>query len=292
MTRTAFANLAATIVLAVPALAGCETINQDLGDLAKGFMPPSPAEAARMALDPHDADRRREGTLLLCNAPFGAADVYLAMYRDYVAHEQDPLVKAVAVRALGRHGAPQDATLLVGQAAHESVQVRWEVAKSLQRLHHPAAVPALLGFLRDEEEHADVRVAAAIALGQYPEDRVVQGLIAALDARELSINLAAKQSLEVLTGQTLGPEPRPWFSWYNARTDDPFAGRREYLYPTYHREDTFLEKIAFWSSRVEEQPAPPAGLRPSSERSTYGDGDGDGDDEADGVDPEPTDAGG
>lgn len=263
----------AGLVMAAIGAAGCETISQDFGDLAKGFMPPTPAEAARMAIDPDDPDRRREGTLLLANAPFGGTDVYLAMYRDYVEHETNPLVKAVAIRALARHGTPDDAALLAARLEDPNVQVRWEAAKGLQRLHDPSSVPALLETLRDIEEHADVRVAAAIALGQYPEDRAAQGLIAALDARELSVNRAAERSLGLLTGQDLGTDPRAWFTWYTAHTADAFAGRQEYLYPTYQREDTWLERIAFWTSRQEEQPAAPAGLRPSSERRTYEDGD-------------------
>ena len=69
-------------------------------------------------------------------------------------------------------------------------------------------------------------------------------------------------------------------SWYNEHTDEAFAGQQPYLYPTYWRDDTFLEKLAFWTSNDFEHPAPPAGLRPASERRTYED------------DNEPSDAGG
>lgn len=257
-------------------LGGCETVSQDLSDFASSFVPTTPAEAARMALDPYDPDRRREGTLLLGNAPFGGADVYLVMYRDYVENEQNPLVKAVAIRALGRHGTPEDAMIIVAQVRNDNVQVRWEAVKALQRLHNPGAIPALLTVLRDLEEHTDVRVGAAIALGQYPQDRVFQGLVAALDARDLAINIAAESSLGLLTGQTLGLDPRPWLTWYDGHADDAFAAQQEYLYPTYQRDDTFFEKIAFWNSRVQEEPAPPVGLRPSSERQTYAADDTDG----------------
>ena len=196
------------------------------------------------------------------------------MYRDYVENETNPLVKAVAIRALGRHGTPEDAKLIAARLDEESVQVRWEAVKALQRLHQPAVVPSLLDVLRRAGEHSDVRVDAAVALGQYPQDRVFQGLVAALDARELAVNVAAERSLRMLTGQELGSDPRTWLNWYNAHADDPFEAGLEYLYPTYRRKESFFEKLAFWSRRNFEQPAPPIGLRPLSERRTYEDEEG------------------
>ena len=249
---------------------GCETMGQDLNEAVLAINPLKPAEAARRMMDPHDADHRRQGTVLISNAPFGGVEIYVTAYRDMVLNERDPIVKATAIRALGRHGDVEDAVRIAPHLAHESVQVRWEAAKALQRLHHPAVVTDLLRVLRDEAEHADVRIAAAIALGQYPEDRVFQGLIAALDARELALNRAAEESLQTLTGESLGLDSPAWMAWYNRTApEQAFARRGEYVYPTYQREDTFWEKLTFWSSRNYEQPGPPAGLRPKSQRDTY-----------------------
>ncbi len=55
--------------------------------------------------------------------------------------------------------------------------------------------------------------------------------------------------------------------------DDQFAGQKEFLFPTYQRKETFLEKLAFWSSPSYEVPAAPAGLKPDTERRTYSDSD-------------------
>lgn len=281
----AMKTLLRTGVLAVAALlpgSGCETISQDISQFADELMPPSPRQAATDMFDQDDADRRRRGTVLLANSPFGGADVYLAAYRDMVAHERDPLVRAAAILALGRHGDPTDALpiaeLLEDDAADP--QVRWAAAKALQRLHNPGAAPALLHPIRDERERQELRVDAAVALGQYPEDRVFQGLIGALDDRELAVNLAAHGSLRTLTGHDFGLDPVAWLTWYGNAVD-PFAGQEEYLYPTYQRDETFLEKLAFWSSKSFEQPGPPAGLTPAGERSTYQDANGTTSDETD-----------
>lgn len=254
-------------------LLGCDTLESDLKSIGQAIKPTTPAEAARMMMDPYNSDNRREGTTLISNAPWGGVDIYLTAYRDKVLNEPDPIAKAVAIRALARWGDPEDAVRIMPHLTHENLQVRWEAAKGLQRLHNPVAVPELLKVLRNDQEHSDVRVAAAIALGQYPEDRVFHGLVAALDARELAVNTAAEQSLHTLTGQRFGMDSVQWLTWYNAvvSSGDVFAGRSEYLYPTYSRDDTFWEKLAFWTTRHWEQPAPPAGLRPTSLRSTYED---------------------
>ena len=205
------------------AATGCGTISQDFGAFTEDFMPPTPTEAARWMIDPHDPDDRRRGTLLISNSPFGGGEPYLEIYRDMALHERDPLAKAVALAALGR-----------------------------------------------DEEQTDTRIAAAVAVGQYAQDRVFQGLVGALDDRELALNLAAVASLQTLTGEDFRLDARAWLAWYN-NTPEPFAGQQEYLYPTYQRDETWFERLAFWSSTTFEQPAPPAGLRPAGERRTYED---------------------
>ncbi len=259
--------------LAAGAVIGCSSMGQDLSALGESIMPVNPDKAVRLMVDPHDPDNRRRGTVLIANSPFGGADAYLAMYRDRVENERDPLVKAASIGALGRYGGPEDAPRIAGALGDEQeLQVRWEAAKALQRIHNPTVVSPLLQTLGDEGEQPDIRVATAVALGQYPQDRVFQGLIGALDAVELSVNLAAQQSLVMLTGEDFRLDPRAWLRWYNA-VEQPFARQQEYLYPTYQRRQTWLEKLAFWSTTTFEQPGPPAGLRPVSRRKTYPDSD-------------------
>ena len=147
---------------------GCDTMSQDFNDLAAAIKPTSPSDAARDMLDPYDADKRRTGTVLISNAPWGGTEVYVTAYRDMVLNENDPIVKATAIRALARWGSPEDALIIAGHEGAnlnaENVQVRWEAAKGLQRLHNPRVVPYLLAALAKDSEHTDVRVAAASAL--------------------------------------------------------------------------------------------------------------------------------
>ncbi|TVQ52046.1 MAG: HEAT repeat domain-containing protein [Phycisphaerales bacterium] len=263
-------------------LAGCDTLSQDFDLIAQSFFPPSPGEAARMMEDPHDPDQRREGVTWISNSPFGGAEPYLRSYRDKVEHERDPTVLAAAIRALARHGMPDDAPLIARHLTHENRHVQWAAAKGLQRLHNPDVVAPLLAAVRQRENWVEVRIAAADALAQYPQDRVFQALVATLDARELALNQTAAESLRTLTGQEFDTDARAWINWYrSAEVDERFADRREYLYPTYQRDETFFERLAFWTSHHWETPQQPAGLRPESTRRTYQDED-DASDEADG----------
>ena len=253
------------------AAVGCETFAQDIGALGESISAVSPPEAARMMMDTNDPDSRRKGTVFISNSPFGGTDAYMAWYRDRIGVEDNALVRGAVVTALGRWGEPSDAPAIAARLEDDNTYVRWEAARALQRIHNPAVVPHLLRVVRDNNEDTDVRTDAAVALGMYPQDRVFQGLVAALDAPQLSINAAVAKALYMLTGQELGMDSGAWLDWYNG-VAHPFADQQEYLFPTYQREASFLEKLAFWSRKSYEQPAPPAGLEAPA-RSTYQDSD-------------------
>lgn len=276
-TRSNLKRLMVVVIAAwftmTPLLAGCESVNQGLNDIASSLTPKTPRQAAEMALDQDVPDNRRRGILLISNSAIGGEEVYVKLYREGVRFEQDALAKAACIQALARHGLPADALFIQPHLKHENQQVRREAAKGLQRLHNPVVVPDLIEVLRDEDERAETRSAAANALGQYPQDNVFQGLLSALNARELSINVASEQSLKTLTGKSFGYNKRSWLRWYNlaVKTGDAFAGGKDYYYPTYSRDHTTLEKLTFWSTPKFEQPGQPIGLKPRSQRTTYQD---------------------
>ena len=250
----------------------------DFTDLSESFAPKTPTQAASDALDPYNADLRREGVVLLSNAPFGGADVYLDMYRNYVEYETDPLVRAASITALGRHGTPEDAVLIAPWMSPEvtkSENVRWVAAKALQRLHNPEVVePLITVLMKSADSVGETKAAAAVALGQYPEDRVFQSLLVALDDRRLSVNVDAAQSLSTLTGQSFGMDRIAWQRWYDGLSDKSklFAGQQDYFFPTYDRDKLWFEYITFWIQQTYESPSTPAGLRSkSTERRTWED---------------------
>jgi hypothetical protein len=99
-------------------------------------------------------------------------------------------------------------------------------------------------------------------------------LISSLDANELSINLAAAQSLHILTGQVFGIERYAWFDWYKQQREiaaDVFDANVLYQYPTFRFEPRWYDRFVFWEVRSEEKPDVPVGLDDPTRRSTYDD---------------------
>lgn len=242
--------------------AGCQSRGKQAREstsILQFFAPPTPEEAARWSVDPFNADRRATGTLLLANAPWGGEDVYVRLYREQIK-DTDPLVRAVAARALGMHGSPDDVPAIVAQLESQERYLRWEAARALQRLHNPVAVEPLCARLSAKKETEPVvREAAATALGQYAERKVFEALVAALDDRDLAVSRSARASLETLTGRELGDEVRPWVAW-SKQESDLFAGRREYRYPIFTRDADWLETIVPFLRPPNEKPGAPVGL--------------------------------
>ncbi len=263
------------LVIAPLLISGC--VMDDLNDIGRMFETPTPGQAARWALDTHDVNHRREGIVLLSTASFGGTQPYLDLYRMSIEDDPNPLVKSAAISALARHGTPEDAELIAPwceQRVTDSVTIRWSAVQALQRLHNSEVVPVLIRVARDWSEQSEVRSAACVAMGQYPEDRVVQALIDVLDARELSINADAAQALSQLTGQEFGLDLTAWQLWYEHTLDggtSPFASQQTYTYPTYDRDKVWWEHIAFWLDEQYEPSLQPIGLRPHDEKRTWDD---------------------
>ncbi len=256
--------------LALAALGGCDTITSDFSSFSESFSPPTPAQAAQWAADPNDRENARRGTLLLANAPWGGATPYLQMYRLYAADALDPLVRAAALQALGRHGDPSDAVLVAKSLASPFRQARLASAKALQRLHDPAVADTIWPRLIDANEDSDVRTELAIALAQYPTPAVFQALVAALSQRDLAVNVAAVDSLRTLTGQNCAIDEDAWLL-FMASTSTPFKDARVPLYPTFVRQLDVWDRMLFWEPVVFEQPDVPIGLKAFEIRRTHTD---------------------
>lgn len=265
--------LAAIAIVMVAMLSGCQTVSQDLSEFVAIFSVPTPGEAARDLFDASDPDKQRQALVLLAQAPFGGEEPYVRAYRDLATNAVDPTVRITAIRALARHGEPEDATILAIAnlrlpQRHPNEHVRWAAIEALQRLHNPGIVGDLITVLGDRSERVETRAGAAVALGQYRNDSAFQALISALDARHLSINIAARDSLRLMTGREFGFDSRDWLAWYG-QTADPFSDAQPYRYPTYSRRLGLLERIGLWPAPTWEQPGPPIGLAPESRRETY-----------------------
>jgi hypothetical protein len=265
--RTHIVTLGAGICVLVLSMlqAGCGIIDVEPGSegLLKGALTgrrgPRPLEAAEMAIDPYNANNRYLGTLALANAYFAGQEPYVALFVDNI-DDPESSVRAAAARGLANHGEASHAPLLLGLLSDEDPRTRQEATRGLQRLHNPQAVPALLGLVdSSKESDSAVRAEAAIALGQYRENRVVRGLIAAIDDPQLAVVRGAQGSLTTLTGQNFGDDRAAWADWLEANSERTFAAARDYEYPVFNRDKRLYEYLPLVPPPPNETASVPAG---------------------------------
>jgi hypothetical protein len=245
-------------------LAGCAGPNNDgdiLADLVESVMPPKPSDVAREAFNVYDADMRRRSVALLSSSYFGHEEPYVRTYR-LLIDDQDPTVRAACAHALGIHGTTEDAPVLISLLKDETGFVRWEAAKALQKIHHPNAVMSLMDVLADDED-ADVRMAAAQALGQYPSRPVFNALVGALSDPNFGVVHAASDSLAVLTGYKLGSDGGDWLDFAAENPSGLFRNGRQYTYKPYQKPPGRFDKIKFWENNDPPAPRVPVGLEPT-----------------------------
>ncbi len=257
-------------LLACALVAGCDTIGSDFKSMGEVIAPPSPQEAAQWAVDTTDTENMRRGIVLLGTSSFGGVDAYVQLYRFYVKDMKDPLVQAAAISALSRFGQPEDAVLIAERLVSPFPHVRLAAALGLQRIHNPIVAEMMWRKMQDESEAQETRVELAVGLGQYPQDASFQALVTALDHTELTVNLAALDSLRMMTGQDFGIDRMRWLGWYTtAPVGQRFVAQNVYLFPTYQRHRGFWDYVVFWDIPKWQQPGLPTGIADSGARKTY-----------------------
>lgn len=262
--RSMTSLLLAASVATTAIMVGCAGLEMRPGakSLLSAVQPPTPTEAADMALDQDDPDRRFKGLQLLANATFGGDGLYMELYIDSL-DDPDAGVRWAAIAAIGRHGGPENVEVILPALADPEVLVRSATTRALQRIHNPVAIDPLLRATQAEYEPEDaVRAQAADALGQYANARVLQGLVSVLDDSSLAVNRTTISSLETLTGQNFGLDRRAWLDWMRGQGSDLFAARSPYVFPTFYRERKLVEYLPLISPPPNESANTPAGMPP------------------------------
>lgn len=247
----------ALLALGLMGMAGGCTMNQGpVAALIDKVTPASPREVAADAFDV-DPDVRRTSVAQLSASPFGGEEPYLRLYRLLVT-DPDDTVRAACVKALGSHGTAEDADRILARLDDKAEMVRWEAAQALQKIHHDKAVDPLMKTLIDDED-ADVRQAAALALGQYPERAVFNALVQALEDPQFVVAAAARQSLGTLTGYDFGTDISLWLTYAEEHPETMFEQQRRYTWVPFDKPPTFMDRVKFWEPDVKPTPRPPAG---------------------------------
>lgn len=251
----------AGLIAVIAGCAGTETSDIPIiGNIAQSefFNPPTPTEAAVGMFNVYDADVRRRSIGLIASSDFGGEPPYLRGYR-LLIDDPDPTVRAACINALGRHGETADVSIILPYLADRNELVRWQAAIALQRLHRPDAVSALIAVL-SEDTSTDVRMAAANALGQYPERRVFDALVGALSDTDYGVIREANQSLQTLTGESFEDRGSVWLTWAEEQ-ENLFANQQPYYFPQYQPNPGIMDRLMFRDAKRPEQQQP-RGIEP------------------------------
>ncbi len=243
-------------------LPGC-SVGGSGSSIPNPFYRPSPRQVANDAFNVSDPDKRRNAVSLLSSSSFGHEPPYVRMYR-LLLDDPDATVRAVAIKALGVHGDAGDVKAILRVVwPSETTQdaapfVRWEAAKALQKLHDPVAVQVLIRAASSDED-ADVRQAAAYALGQYKQREVFNALVGVLDDQDFGVVQGALSSLAFLTGYDFGADPSLWLLWAEKRQETIFEHAKPYVWQPYAAPPHWYEKAQFWRDDNVPPPKPAKG---------------------------------
>jgi hypothetical protein len=205
-------------LLLLIASSGCATIRKT----SDYFAGKTPAVYARQMEDPTFPDKRWKGIEKLVENDFAKKPPYTTRYRQIAQTDADPLVRAVAVRALNRSRDAGATEIYIKALSDESSMVRLEGAKALNNMPNPSAIAPLVAMLGKPEENRDVRLAAAEALKHYKQLDVGRALVARLNERDFGIAFQARESLRGMTQNDLGYNESAWLQFFTGPTK-PFG---------------------------------------------------------------------
>ena len=209
-----------TVALLI-SIAGCSD-NFKLGDLSNFTLQSSIENMLNSDTMSHDEkivaifneknpDKRRKGIAELSRHPFAMRDKYLKAYsfRATPQTESDPIVRAVAIRTLGRANDSKYDTLVLGALSDPSEIVRWDACYIFAKIPNPKAITKLKE-LATSDTNLDVRQTAAAALRHYPLERVFDTLIKCLEDNRFEVRSAANKTLAFQMKGDWGYEPQDW----------------------------------------------------------------------------------
>lgn len=172
----------------------------------------TPVEAAKSLFDPDLSERRRNAIVYLSDRPFGRKEPYTKYFMEMARTDEEPRVRAQAIRALNRARDRSAMALYLQAITDRNPLVKLEAAKALANMPDAQAVPLLLKLLQDPDENVDVRVACADALRHYRTAQVATALVSALRG-QFAVSWQARVSLKLMTGKDFRYDRAAWLNY-------------------------------------------------------------------------------
>lgn len=215
---------ALAIVTALLLLAGCGKRQDDTSAAPAEMISAAGKSSHRrlvdQAFDPNSADARREGIVELCQEDWALREPFLKGYAA-LARDSEPIVRSMAVSALGRAGDEAYLAVLLEALERDPVEyVRVDAAEALSSVRGDAAIGPLCRHAR-QDASIDVRLRCIRALAHYPRKDVLQTLLACLVDEEFGVRWTARQALCALTGRDAAYDVAGWSRCLAG--EDPFA---------------------------------------------------------------------
>ena len=205
--RTKSRHLVWGLLLLLPGAGGCQQTQQ----VIDYFTGNTPVKSALQMEDIDSPDDRRQGINNLAKREFARRDPYTTRYRQIAANDENPQVRAAAIRALNLSRDASATPLFVKALGDENALVRLEAVKALGNLPDPDAVDPLVRIVRSDE-NKDVRIAAADALKHYKTLEVARVLIPLLGEQDFGVAWHARRSLRKLTGRDFAYDEAAWLA--------------------------------------------------------------------------------
>ena len=208
---------------------GCQVAHQDepspIAAIIQQLLPESSQQKRQklMArLGSPDADLRREGVLMLGEGEAAGWKATPEILEIMAIGDTEAQVRAAAVGVLVRIDEKERLPDVLAKTSQDvSALVRLESVAGLSSGGDDGSMNLLVNMLNRDTE-SEIRGRAAAALGNYPNRRSVQALIAALDDDDFGVIYQAEQSLRKLTGKDFSDDARRWNEWLIG-TEDPFV---------------------------------------------------------------------
>jgi HEAT repeat protein len=134
--------------------------------------------------------------------------------------EKDPLIRMEIIRALGRYPGPAADAILKAALSDADSHVRIVACEAWGKRSDEHAVKLLAEVLQGDVD-ADVRLAAAKALGETKRPEATAPLGAALVDADPAMQYRAVLSLQQATGKDLGNDVERWRQYVKGETPEP-----------------------------------------------------------------------
>ena len=214
-----------TILAGLLLLAGCGHRQDKTATAPEDLMAAAGKQSRRQmvaeAFDPQDADARRLGIVELTEEDWALREPFLKGYAA-LAHDEEPIVRSMAVMALGSAGDATYLPVLLEALERDPVNyVRVDAAGALIVVQGDAAIEPLSRHAQ-QDASMDVRLRCIRALAHYHRPAVIQTLLTCLGDDEFGIRWTARQALCDMTGEDAEYDGAAWSRCLAAKSD-PFA---------------------------------------------------------------------